>query len=208
MPLSGTKYTFLINAICTIFLSVLCILIIPVEGKYKIRTLSSQAKIDNEIEVYHDTDNDGNSEFFRFVKNWPGRLAVIGEENDLILFQWNITGIFPPRDFCCFEDYNNDGNKELFVFTYHADSIFLHAYDINNDQPCIENLFISTFNRYRDTVDINITEPKFVDLEGNGNRKLLISLYCGFSVTARKLILVDIDEKSVISSPLAGSSKV
>jgi hypothetical protein len=206
MPDKSRRYNFLISFMLSFILLIIGVALIPMGGKYRLSELASHPKSPNDIEIYHDIDKDGDSEYFRFVKDFVGVPAVIGERAGTILFQWNLKGDFATRDFYCFEDCNADSVQELFVITYRSDSIFLYGFDIHAEQPFMGEIFISTFRHHGETADFWVTEPIFVDLDHSNRKKLLITLFCAFSYTTRKQCLVDLETRKLTFSPVAGTA--
>ncbi|MGV8091345.1 MAG: sensor histidine kinase [Mangrovibacterium sp.] len=201
-----SAYSYLISFVLAGFLLILFIVFFPLGGKYKLSLVSALPMSTNNIEVYHDIDHDGNSEYFRFYKDFEGVPSVITEQNGVILHQWNLNGNFTRGAFYCIGDYNADGIDELFVFTYHSDSIFLNGYNIKANQPLMEELYISTFRYHNKVIDFGVNEPELVNLDHSGQKKLLLSLYCSFSYTARKQCLIDLDTRDVRISPVSGTT--
>ncbi len=177
----------------------------PLNGKYKL-TLLDKTKIGStEVIIYDDLNLDGTSEQIRFIKDFIGRPALLVEENGKILFEWNLTGEFVPGDFYHFADYNNNGRKEIFLFTHQNDSIFLDAIDIKTEEKIIRHQYITNYLRYKDRIDFSVYDPLTLDLDQDGSKELIFSLYCAFSRITRKLCKYDINKGLLQLSEKAGT---
>gem|GEM_PF-2584113 len=169
-------HNFLISFMLAGFLLVVFIVFCPLGGKYKLSLVSALPKSPKEIDAYQDIDNDGNSEYFRFFKDFGGVAAVITEQNGVILHQWNLNGKFTLGTFYCIDDYTTDGIDELLITTCRSDSIFMNGYDVKADQPFMKELCISTFRYYNKVIDFDVREPELVDLDNSGQKKLLLTV--------------------------------
>ena len=54
--------------------------------------------------------------------------------------------------------------------------------------------------------EIDVLEPELVDLDNSGQKKLLLTLYCAFTYTARKQCLIDLNTRDVKTSPISGTT--
>ncbi|PCH69162.1 MAG: hypothetical protein COC06_08115 [Bacteroidales bacterium] len=198
------QYDLAISLFLSVVIAGLFIWWNPINGKYKL-TLLDKVKIgSNDIVIYDDLDFDGNSEKIRFVKDFIGRPALLVEENGKILFQWNLTGKFAPGIFYHFADYNGNGRKEIFVFTYENDSIFLDAIDVKTEENIVQHKYITNYREYKGLIDFSVYKPMTLDLNADGKKEIVFSFACAFSHITRKLCKYDIENNILHLSEKAG----
>ena len=115
------KNKFLFILTNPLFLSLILTLILlitlpPLFSKYKIELLKKEKNASLRFNQYCDLNNDGYSEEIVITKSYKSRTNILVSEKGKVINQWNFTGnLSMPKLF--FGDFNNDGLKEIFLFT-------------------------------------------------------------------------------------------
>ncbi len=137
------------------------VIILPLRfNKYLLESVNSVILSKNSYIWYDDLDNDGSSErLLVFDLNNSAGLTISNDNG--IIDQWNFKGTF---DFslktCLFitGDRDNDGKKEVYVFTLLNDTVLLHC--ISNP----EDPLLSIKNRFIAVAGPGIKKPDYLIL--------------------------------------------
>ena len=178
--------------------------------KYEVeQTHSGQADKNNSFEEYHDLDGDGYSERLVLFKNTLGFPAVKILNNDgSIVDQWNFTGRYPeqPGYFHC-GDMDNDGAKEVYLFTVESDSLMLSAIaPFTEKEILFKNKLISRIWKHNDTVQVHISFGTFYDLDGDGFKEMIFAVKAGFSLQPRGIYVYSFVSDTIYHSKLYGAN--
>ncbi len=191
-------------------LAVFAIILLPdMFQKYVVKqTFSGGSNKPNSVEEYHDLDGDGYSEFIVAYANMIGSPAVqVRHNNGILVDQWNFSGKFPAsglRFYCA--DLNNDSIKEIYVFTYRRDTLFLNAFDpLNGGHFLFKNRYIAKFGTFDGKSDGLVRKVKQIDLNGDGVNELLMVLHGGFSKQPRGLFAYDAVHDTLFRTPVMGA---
>jgi len=204
MTLLFKKHNFYLSLIFSLLLTVISLWIIPIPGKYVSKLMKKERTSTNEILVYNDLDNDGNSELLRFVKDFIGRPALIIENRGKVLFQWNLNGVFARGTFYHCMDADNNGKKEVVIFTCENDSIFMNAIDIQTQEKIVNREFITRYKKTKGRIDFGIHKAITLDVNKDGNNEIIFAVACAFSHISRKLAVFDFKNNTLHISEKAG----
>lgn len=199
------RHNILIGFLIAIVITVGIFPFINLGGKYKVTELKDLKQGSNYINIWKDLYHDGTSERIFIIKNFEGNSAILLYKSGRNLFEWNLHGKILMNDFLFAGDYNGDGTDELYAFSYNHDSIFLSGYDIKANEVCFPPLFLAKFKYFNHRCDISAHCPRFHDFGHNGIKKLVVDLHAGFSKTLRKVFIIDLKNRTFISSPKAGT---
>jgi hypothetical protein len=171
--------------------------------------LKLETKLENESDVHFiDLDNDGLSEQILIFTNEKGYACLyVRSHAGKTIDQWNFDHFYIPipKDYYI-SDVNNDGNKEVYVFTLQNDSIFLDAVDpFGSKTYLFRNRFIVKVNEYKGKPDFSISNGEFADLDGDSYKEIIFSVKAGFSLFPRKLFAYDYKNDTLISSAECGN---
>ncbi|QOJ27842.1 MAG: hypothetical protein HRU80_02740 [Ignavibacteriales bacterium] len=120
-----------------------------------------------------------------------------------IIDQWNFSERWLPK-FSFSGDYNNDGDKEYYVFTQKEDSLFLyiidpllkpHFYKKRLFMAKAENVFLNPVGKW----DVYFHGALFTDLNQDGINELVLSIHSGFSQFPRKTIVYDLVKLKIVA---------
>jgi len=124
--LSSWFIALIISVVIIIFLP-------PIFDHYKIEILESGSfSASSSTIFFSDLNNDHFAERIMTYKDPSGISAIqVFDPDGGIYDQWNLPGSFPNdiNERLYFGDYNDDLNKEIYVFSQVGDSIFLSCFD-------------------------------------------------------------------------------
>jgi len=94
------------------------LMVLPISiSKYRVKNIETVYLSPNVYMFYNDLDSDGNSEMISFDIMDNKQTKIIVSRNDKIVKQYDLR--FQPTLYrpVWIEDYNNDGYKEIYIFT-------------------------------------------------------------------------------------------
>ncbi|MGM0378051.1 MAG: histidine kinase, partial [Bacteroidota bacterium] len=177
--------------------------------KYGIQKTAHELSGPISIYTYRDIDNDGNSDKLRFINfRERGFSSVVVYRNNRTLGQWNLKGTWNDnRPMFMVNDYDQDGVKEIFLFTHHENSVLLHGLaPLSKDSMIVENRTIFEYGT-RDSLPVdNITAQQggFVNLDDHPSRELYFSLTTGFNKKPRGVAVYNFEKDSLHYRSLGG----
>ncbi len=202
---SNKVNTVVLTAIIASVLFTLFFFSLPDIEKFKAKTTYSASNFENESMVYNDIDYDGNSEGFHFMTNPNNGLShYVFYKNGKQLYQHNLKGGFFGPKYFCIGDYDHNKQKEIYLFWYREDSLFLNVIKADSEEFIAEKVFVTTFTFDGETIDSSLDHFYFFDSDKDGFNELFFSMNCGFSVTNRKNILYNVKKNKFKISDLRG----
>lgn len=164
---------------------------------------------DKLLTFYEDLDNDGNKEKIDFL-NYKGRFAscVYSEDDASVRRQLNLYGHIPEQEninFPIYNDINNDGIKEIFLFTQKEDSLFLNAVDITSLEVILYGRFVSKIGFGSKARDFVLRPIINHDNNDDGIAEMYFLLNGGYALYPRKVMAYDYANDNFISTVNAGS---
>lgn len=187
---------------------VVIVFFVPINtNKYNLTLLRTNLVSPGQYVFYDDLDNDGTSE--RMIASDQSNATSVSISNKSgIIDQWNFGGSFSldlKKSIVLTGDKDNDGKKEVYVFTLKSDSIFLHCIsDLNNSVPGLKNRFISVVGKGIKNPDPTIVPTDMYDIDSDGTKEFIFGINTGISHSPRKLFAYYIDRDSLVSSPETG----
>jgi hypothetical protein len=104
-----------------------------------------------------------------------------------------------------FGNYDHDRYKEIYVFTYKDDSLFLNINEFFDPAGTkSDRIYITKIRVINKKVTSIIWPAGFFDTNGDGKDELFFSIHTGFGVEPRRLYSFDIVHKELKSSQLIG----
>lgn len=197
----------LFTAFIASFITVACYFIFPKLQKFKADIISTET-VPDEFHLFEDLNSDHISEKIRFHKNFMGKSAFLIEEKDKLIYQHNFEGIFIRNKFYHFDDYNNDGLKEIYIFTYKKDSAFLSIIEGTTDRIIINEKFITTFLYHAELPDFHVTYFDLKDFDNDGYKDLFLNMHCAFSYKTRKMAIYNIAKEKLIQNTPVGVAPI
>lgn len=165
--------------------------------------LSEQSALSNKGEVYFfDLDNNGNSEklhYYQYERIFQPTLYLY-DSKDNFQSLWNF-GELPVKQSQLFAgDYNNNGKKEIFLFTMNADSLFLYVLDTQNDRKNIINRHLIATGQFSEN-PLKITSIGLYNLNQSQQKEFLFTVDAGYPLLPVKIFSFSISKKELLSSP-------
>jgi hypothetical protein len=178
-------------------LAIVLILFLPnPTSKYK-ATLSRKIVADkpNSEEYFKDLTGDGVDERICIFSNLAkGEAAVkVLSHQGITYDQWNFPGKYEPySQSYCAADLNNDGYPEIYVFFYHADSVFMGAFQpYPNKKIFFRKKLITKVMKRDGKIDFYIYQFHVANLYHNPYKQLVLALSAGFSRQPRSIFIFD-----------------
>lgn len=192
-----------------VFLSLIPFLVIIIFipfrfSKYLLKT-ESEITLEKDTYVWHnDLDNDGLSEKLAAFDKDNSTGITISNINGVI-DQWNMKGSFGFASKRCLfitGDKENDGKKEVYIFTLLSDSILMHCIsDLKSGSFSFENRLVAVAGKGIKGPDPYIIPAEMDDLDGDGIKELIFGIGSGFSHYPRNVYAYYISKDSLAVSP-------
>lgn len=213
IKLSGINQRSWLNPLLlALFPAVIIILLQPVKFDRFIFDLNQRYDVNQFMKWHEDTENDKRKETFSLVTETAGIPSLVYyNDKSKIINQHNFNYTFPKtrlRKKPSFADFNNDGVKDISIFTQNKDSLFLNIFDYKNDGDIITNRFITTIGGYNDKLDYEITTLGFYDTNSDSIPEFYFSVAAGFALYPRRLFRYDVAYNSLINSINTGAGNM
>ncbi|MGC1392258.1 MAG: histidine kinase [Bacteroidales bacterium] len=185
--------------------AILIILFLPPLGtKYRLQ-VEPMDKVSSTI-VYVDLNSDTITEAVRSGKGIPLYYILVMDNDTKVYDQWNLPDSIDPdlSDFF-FGNFDHDRYKEIYMFTYKDDSLFLNINEFFDPHGIkSDHLFITKIRVINKKVTSIVWPAGFFDTNGDGKDELFFSIQTGFGVEPRRLYSYDIVHNELKSSQLTG----
>jgi hypothetical protein len=169
--------------------------------KYKAVLISTEAPRENITIYYEDLDNDGNSEMIEYVLGYNDRLVLMISSEGVLIGDIDLSGDCANTISPFIVDYDRDGNKEIFAFTIHNDTILMHCVDAINGKIEIENKMVCKAYKDRGVYDLTIYPCTAVDINKDGYKEIFFSIVSGYSTRPRNMFAYYPKNDSIMMSP-------
>ena len=179
---------------------VITLMLLLFTKQYRIKLISSEVSSTRMWHVFHDLNNDGNSERIRYTNYSELKATIMVLSDDKILEQIVIEGQLSSYSNNIIGDYDNDGRDEIFAFSQKNDSLFLHCVDYLNSKDTYF-LPVCKLARTGESYIYDLTAAELTDLNSDGTKEIIFAVNTGFSLRPRKLFILYPSEKKLISSP-------
>ena len=156
--------------------------------------------------VYADLNSDTISEIIREGKGVPYYYLLVMNNDMRVYDQWNLPDNIDldMSDFF-FGNYDHDRFKEIYIFTYRGDSLFLNINEFfDHEGTKSDHIYITKVRLINNKVTSTVWPAGFFDTNGDGKDELFFSIQTGFGLEPRKVYSYDIVHKKLESSQLAG----
>lgn len=205
-------YFFITSALTLAILpALIMILMLPdMVSKYGLKLEQAHNREEDQLlTFYEDIDNDGNKEEIDFL-DYKGRFAscIFSEEDASIRRQVNLYGHIPKQENITvpiYNDINNDGFKEIFLFTQKEDSLFLNAVDIRSLEVILNARFVSKIGSGSGNRDFVLRPIINYDNNDDGIAEIYFLLNGGYALYPRKIMAYDYVNDTFLSTINTGS---
>lgn len=156
--------------------------------------------------VYADLNSDSISEAIHSGKGIPYFHILIADNDRLVYDQWNLKDSLDSdlSDFFL-GNYDNDRYKEIYIFSYKDDSLFLNINEFFDSLGTkLDRIYITKIGIVNKKVTSTVFPAGFYDKNGDGKGELYFSIHTGFGLEPRRLYYFDIVHKELKSSEFTG----
>ncbi len=184
---------------------IIVIIILAGTSKYTARLVSVVNATDS-YNYYEDMDDDGNSEKITLITRYEDRLGVLISTKGRIINQWNIRGAWAKYTPPFIEDFDQDGYKEIFIFTIDKDSVLLHCINIRDTLSGSTTKAVCRIFKTGDKYDYVIFPCGTYDRDGDGFPEFYFSVRAGFATIPRNMFSYNPGKDEILRSPESCSS--
>ena len=193
------------SAFLAIFPAFIIILFLPPLGtKYKLEVEPVGKSYVNHI--YCDLNSDSISEVVFSGKGIPYFYILIEDNDGRVYDQWNLQdSIDLDLSDIFFGNFDNDRYKEICIFTYKDDSLFLNVNEYFDPHGLkLDRVYITKIRVINKKVTSIVYPAGFFDVNGDGINEFFFSIHTGFGLQPRKLYSFNIVNRELKSSQLTG----
>jgi two-component sensor histidine kinase len=186
---------------------IIMFLLHPVGSRFKLEIESAGKKMGRII--YADLNSDSISEVIMSGKGVsPYYFITVRNIDNKIYDQWNLAdSINPLISEIFFGNYDHDRFREIYIFTYKGDSLFLNLNEILEPAGTkMERIFITRVGYSNGQVAAAVMPAGFYDENGDGKDELYFSISSAYTLGTRCMCYLDIVNRSLKSSRSAGSA--
>jgi hypothetical protein len=182
----------------------LMLLLPPLSSKYKF--LMSKSGKGKNADFYIDLNSDSTTEIIRPGKGEPYYYLLILDNDGFVYNQWNFKDTLNPLLSVPFSgNFDNDHFKELYIFSYRNDSVFLNINEFFDPDGIKKNhIFITRVGIVNKEITSTVFPAGFYDTNGDGYKELYFSINTGFGLTPRAIYCYDLHDNKLKTGALTG----
>jgi hypothetical protein len=167
--------------------SLIVIVLLQIINKYTFTLVDTTYTSDNLNITYADLNGDNISERIEMHKYAEGKSSLIVKTNDQTIDQWNFEGdlVYPNKFFI--NDYDDDGNLEIFVFTISQDSLYMHGIDAMSAKIVFRDVPVCKLIPLNGNYNLTIELIDFFDSDKDGIKEILFAVMTGFAMRPRSV---------------------
>ena len=193
--------------ILAIPLSVLILLLIPpIFNKYEMSIESNQFldKNTNYRRYYVDINDDGLSERLDVYHYRGFSTSVVFFNNKAsTIDQANIPGYYLESSKLLTADYDNNGIKEFYFFTYVDSSLYINSAELIGTNILSKQKFVTEFKLNNGKLDIDASGIGGADLNFDGFKEIIFTVTAGFTLQPRAVFAYDVKNDTLLRSPFS-----
>ena len=157
-------------------------------------------------ETFIDLNADSVTEIVRLGKGFPYYHLLILDNNYRIYDQLNFKdSLDAALSFQFFGNIDNDKYKEIYIFSYKNDSLFLNVNEFFDSEGIrLEGQYIAKINLVNNTLTSNVYPAGFYDVNGDGIKELYFAISTGFGLEPRLIYYFDVVRKTLKSCQFLG----
>ncbi len=168
-------------------------------------TLKKEKEMRNGSKEYCDLNNDGYSEKIIIINSYKNRTGIIVYNKGAVLDQWNFKGALTMQDLF-YGDFNNDGLKEIFLFTIYKNKILLNCFNPFNRKRYVTDKPVADFYPKKGETGCSQVLGGLNNLNSDNIKEFIFALSTGYSISPRKLYYYDLVKDTLYKSPQSCSS--
>jgi len=130
------------------FSSIIIISLPPIFNQSTVEIVSKNNDVINHLYYYADLNNNDVSEKINIQKGYVENFSIQVAKNDKIIDQWKFDGKLIRTDTPFWFDYDGDNMKELAIFTYRDNKIFLNCLSPFNNIVFIKDREIIAYHPF------------------------------------------------------------
>lgn len=156
---------------------------------------------------YADLNSDSISECIEVGKSIPYFYISVLSYEKRIYDQWNIEDSLAPSVSEVFTgDFDHDGFREIYVFSYKKDSLFLNVNEILQPSGTrMDRIFITRVGYRNGQIAATVKSAGFYDENRDGKDELYFSITSYFQLGPRRMYYFDLANRKLKSSQSCGS---
>lgn len=183
----------------------LIVLLHPLGAKYSV-SVNNIAYFDGQI-AYSDLNGDSLTEIVEAYQSIPFYSISAFDRKKRYFDQWNVSDhVDPHLSNVFFGNFDHDKFREVYIFTYKGDSLFLNVNEILDKGGFrLKRLFVTNISVLEGKVTSNIGKTGFYDDDKDGCDELYFTISSGFSKDPRRAYRINLVSKEVISSRYTGT---
>jgi two-component sensor histidine kinase len=185
---------------------ILMLLLHPVGSTFKLEIESAGKKMGRTI--YADLNSDSISEVILGWKGISPYYSITVRNIDFKIHdQWNLAdSVNPLISEIFFGNYDHDRFREIYIFTYKGDSLFLNLNEILEPSGTkMERIFIDRIGYSNGQVAAAVMPAGFYDENGDGKDELYFSISSSYTLGTRRMYYFDLANRSLKSTRSFGS---
>lgn len=157
--------------------------------------------------LYADLNSDTITELISSNKSIPFYGILVTDEDQNYYDQWNIKDNLDPKiSGIFFGNYDRDSFREIYVFSYKSDSLFLNVNEVLDPEGVrFEHQYIDKIGYSGGQVVSTLYPAGFYDQNGDGFEDLYFNVSSGFRLGPRSAYYFDLIHKTVKKSPLTST---
>lgn len=169
--------------------------------RYRVSEISSAVASDKVQQIYDDLDNDDLSEKIEFHEYSENISAILVYSKGRVTGQWTFRGSHGAAAMHITGDINDDGIKEVILFTRNGDSLFLNCVDAVNNIVRFSDIPVCRLYPIADKCSYVIRPVTLKDMNRDGINEFLFTINTGYETRPRGIFAFYPVEKKIISSP-------
>ncbi len=171
----------------SLVLTIILLLILPpFFPKYNIDLNKKEKRAPNDYTHYCDLNSDGFSEQISIMQGYENRTSILVREKGVTVDQWSFRGNLTMQNLF-FGDFNNDGLKEVFLFTIFENKILLNCFNPFENAKYIEDKHVDYFYPKNGEKTCSPDYFKLIDLSDDFTNEFVFSINTGFSIFPRRM---------------------
>ena len=143
--------------------------------------------------LFSDLNSDSVSEAIYTAKGNPYFYLSVRDDDMHFYDQWNLLdSLTPSISGIFFGDYDHDLSKEIYIFTFKGDSLFLNVNEMLQTRGTkMERIYITKIGFIRGEVTSVLMPAGFFDKNGDGKEEMYFGITTGFREDPRRLFCYD-----------------